>query len=280
METKANFVLIGAFTLAVVAAAFGFVFWFQNLGAAAQRTPLRIVFEGAASGLRTGGNVNFNGIKIGEVTSIKLDDPKRVVVITNVDKSAPIRKDSLVGLEFAGLTGVSSISLKGGSIEAGGVPVADDGVPTLMADPNAIQDIGEAVRATLQNVNKLVTDNQEALRVSMGNLEAFSKSLASNSARIDSIMAGVDALMGSKDGKEGELQLAAKSFRELAENLDKRSAGLISDGRILISDSRRTLADISRAVNNFDRNPTRVLFGSSNSDQRPPNPSDANARRR
>lgn len=280
METKANFVLIGAFTLAAVAAAFGFVFWFQNLGAAAQRTPLRIVFEGAASGLRTGGNVNFNGIKIGEVTSIKLDDPKRVVVITNVDKSAPIRKDSLVGLEFAGLTGVSSISLKGGSVEAGGVPVADDGVPTLMADPNAIQDIGEAVRATLQNVNKLVTDNQEALRVSMGNLEAFSKSLASNSARIDSIMAGVDALMGGKDGKEGELQLAAKSFRDLAENLDKRSAGLISDGRVLIGDSRRTLADISRAINNFDRNPTRVLFGSSNNDQRPPNPADANARRR
>ena len=129
METKANFVLIGAFTLAVIGAAFGFVFWFQSLGAAAQRMPLRIVFEGAASGLRTGGNVNFNGIKIGEVTSIKLDDPKRVVVITAVDKSAPIRKDSLVGLEFAGLTGVSSISLKGGTVEAGGVPVGDDGVP-------------------------------------------------------------------------------------------------------------------------------------------------------
>lgn len=180
METKANFVLIGAFTLAVVAAAFGFVFWFQNLGAAAARVPLRIVFEGAASGLRTGGNVNFNGIKIGEVTSIKLDDPKRVVVITSVDKSAPVRKDSLVGLEFAGLTGVSSISLKGGSIEAGGVPVAEDGVPTLTADPNAIQDIGEAVRGVLQNVNKLVTENQESLHESMANIQVFSKSLAAN----------------------------------------------------------------------------------------------------
>jgi len=271
METKANYVLIGAFTLAVVAAAFGFVFWFQNLGAAAQRVPLRIVFEGAASGLRTGGNVNFNGIKIGEVTSIKLDDPKRVVVIAAVDKSAPIRKDSLVGLEFAGLTGVSSISLKGGSVEAGGVPVAEDGVPTLTADPNAIQDIGEAVRGVLQNVNKLVTENQEALKSSMANIEVFSKSLASNSARIDSIMAGVDGLMGEK----GELQGAAKSFRELAENLDKRSAGLIIDGR-------RTLADISRAVNNFDRNPTRVLFGAGQKDAAPaaPNPSDARARQR
>ena len=272
METKANFVLIGAFTLAVVAAAFGFVFWFQNLGAAAARTPLRIVFEGAASGLRTGGNVNFNGIKIGEVTSIKLDDPKRVVVIASVDKNAPIRKDSLVGLEFAGLTGVSSVSLKGGSQEAGGVPVAEDGVPTLTADPNAIQDIGEAVRGVLQNVNKLVTENQEALHESMANIQVFSKSLASNAQRIDSIMAGVDGLMG----KEGELQGAAKSFRELADNLDKRSAGLIIDGR-------RTLADISRAVNNFDRNPTRVLFGSGSKDAAPAapsNPSDARAKQR
>ncbi len=288
METRANYLLIGSFTLAVIAAAFGFVFWFQNLGAVAQRTPIRIVFEGAASGLRTGGNVNFNGIKIGEVTSVKLDDPKRVVVLAAVDKSAPIRKDTLVGLEFAGLTGVSSVSLKGGSLEAPGVPPAEDGVPTLTADPDAIQDIGEAVRATLQNVNRLVNDNQEALHSSITNLEAFSKSLANNSSRIDNIMTGVESLMGAKDGTEGELQKAAKSFRELAENLDKRTGILLTDGRTLISDSRRTLADISRAVNNFDRNPTRVLFGASNTDTRPAqqgapaagNPSDARARAR
>ena len=134
------------------------------------------------------------------------------------------------------------------------------------------------MRATLQNVNRLVTDNQESLHNSISSLEAFSKSLSNNSARIDSIMIGVETLMGTKDGQEGELQQAAKSFRELADNLDKRTAGLIIDGR-------RALADISRAVNNFDRNPTRVLFGSSDSDARtgapapaPNNPNDARAK--
>jgi phospholipid/cholesterol/gamma-HCH transport system substrate-binding protein len=273
METRAHFALIGSLTLAVIAAAFGFVFWFQNITTAAQRTPLRIVFEGAASGLRTGGNVNFNGIRIGEVTSVKLDDPKRVVVITSVDKAAPIREDTLVGLEFAGLTGVSAVSLKGGSLEAPGVPAAEDGIPTLTADPNAIQDLGEAVRATLQNVNRLVIDNQEALRNSITNLEAFSKSLSTNSARIDSIITGVEALTGAKDGQEGELLQVVKSFRELADNLDKRSAALITDGR-------RALADISRAVNNFDRNPSRVIFGAGNSDaQSAPTPAPGKARR-
>jgi phospholipid/cholesterol/gamma-HCH transport system substrate-binding protein len=49
-----------------------------------------------------------------------------------------------------------------------------------------------------------------------------------------------------------------KSIRELADDFDKRSGALMTDGR-------KTLSDISRAVNNFDRNPTRVLFGASNS---------------
>ena len=75
METRANYVLIGAFTLAVIAAAFGFVLWFQSLHTTKLRSPIRIVFEGPASGLRNGGSVNFNGIRIGEVVSVKLDNP-------------------------------------------------------------------------------------------------------------------------------------------------------------------------------------------------------------
>ena len=84
METRANFVLIGSFTLAVIAAAFGFVLWFQSLHATKARSPIRIVFEGPASGLRNGGSVNFNGIRIGEVISVKLDNPRRVVALAMV----------------------------------------------------------------------------------------------------------------------------------------------------------------------------------------------------
>ena len=104
METRANFVLIGSFTLAVIAAAFGFVLWFQSLHTTKARSPVRIIFEGPASGLRNGGSVNFNGIRIGEVISVKLDNPRRVVALAMIENNAPIRKDTLVGLEFQGLT--------------------------------------------------------------------------------------------------------------------------------------------------------------------------------
>src|SRR5204863_2484397 len=155
METRANYVLIGAFTLAVIAAAFGFVLWFQSLHTTKQRSPIRIVFEGPASGLRNGGSVNFNGIRIGEVVSVKLDNPRRVVALAMVENNAPIRKDTLVGLEFQGLTGVAASSLKVGEEAAPPVPLDEDGAPTLTADPNRPQDVTGAIRATPPDVNKL-----------------------------------------------------------------------------------------------------------------------------
>ena len=268
METRANFVLIGSFTLAVIDAAFGFVLWFQSLHTTKARSPLRVVFEGSASGLRNGGSVNFNGIRVGEVISVKLDNPRRVVALAMVENNTPIRKDTRVGLEFQGLTGVAAIALKGGEETAPEVPLDSDGVRVLTADPNGLQDVTEAVRSTLQNINRVVADNQQAVKNALQNLETFTSSLSRNSAKIDGIMVkvdgvmakadnlmlGLDALAGGKDG--GELFQAVKSIRELAEDFDKRSGALMADGR-------RTLADISRAVNNLDRNPTRLLFGPS-----------------
>jgi phospholipid/cholesterol/gamma-HCH transport system substrate-binding protein len=114
-----------------------------------------------------------------------------------------------------------------------------------------------------------VADNQAAVKSSLHNLEIFTNSLARNSEKIDDVMAKVDGVMVKADnlmlglntlagGKEGgELFLTVKSIRELAEDFDKRSGLLMTDGR-------RTLGDISRAVNNLDRNPTRLLFGPAN----------------
>jgi phospholipid/cholesterol/gamma-HCH transport system substrate-binding protein len=246
---------------------------------------LRVIFEGPASGLRNGGNVNFNGIRIGEVISVRLDNPRRVVALAMVENNAPIRKDTFVGLEFQGLTGVAAISLRGGDEAAPPVPLDPDGIPVLTADPRALQDVTEAIRATLQNVNRIVADNQESVKNSLRNLETFTAALARNSEKIDNVMLKVDGVLGKADNlmlglntiaggnAGGDLNLMIKSIRELAEDFDKRSGALMADGR-------RTLSDISRAVNNFDRNPTRVLFGAGNSNNSAPEPAPKPVERR
>jgi len=281
METKASYTLIGFFTLAVILGVFGFVYWFQNLGGTSERTTYRIVFDGSVSGLRTGGAVLFNGIRVGEVTRLGLapDQTERVVATISVDKSAPIREDTRVGLEFQGLTGVAAVALSGGTFSKPPLTGTPDDPPTIVADPAATQDVTQAAREVLRRVDKLIADNETSLHNAIANIDTFSAALARNSERIDSVLAGIETLTGGKDGNGGEIGTAARSFTEatqslktLAENLDKRTAE-ISGGinrlsasgtrelEALSGDARRTLSELERTIRNLDRNPSRVLFG-------------------
>lgn len=316
METRANYVLIGLFTVAVVAGAFGFVYWFTNTGGVGERAKYAVVFNGPVSGLRTGANVLFNGIRVGEVTELQLDPaaPRQVIAVMAVDKTVPVRADTGIGLDFQGLTGIASISLKGGSAAA---PPLPGDPPRIVADQAVTQDVSgsarevlrkidsfvsdnqDSVRVSLRNIEKLtqvladnedsvrtsisniekvtqvLADHQESVRTSLRNIEKVSQVLADNSGRVDNILAGAERLMGSSD-KAGELADAARAVRAAAENLDKRtgeiSVGLsrfssigLREWERLAVEGRRTLGQIGRTVKDIERNPSRLLFGSSSS---------------
>ncbi|MBI1203576.1 MAG: MCE family protein [Rhodopseudomonas sp.] len=280
METRANYVLIGVFTLAVVAGVFGFIYWFQNIGGSGERAFYSIEFDGSVSGLRTGATVLFNGIKVGEVTGLKLDPakPQQVLATLSIDKSVAVRKDTQIGLEFQGLTGIAAVSLKGGDPQAP-VVVGTDAKgtpPVLVAPPGATQDVTQAARDTLRRLDDFIVANQKAFHSALDNIDKFTAALAKNSDHIDHIAAGLENLTGGPDGKGGEINEAARSIKTLADNLDKRTAeittsinGLTNNGsrqlESVSADAKRTLQSIDRAVRNFDRNPSRLIFGGSSS---------------
>jgi phospholipid/cholesterol/gamma-HCH transport system substrate-binding protein len=266
METKANYVLIGFFTLGVLAAAFAFVHWFRSIGKSTTSASYHVVFQGPVGGLRTGAAVLFNGMRVGEVSDLQLNrqDPKQVIATMKIDANTPVRSDTVVGLDFQGLTGISSIGLKGGDPTAGPLPEGPDGMPTLVADISATQDISASVREVLRKVDSFISDNSDSFHSSIRNVEVFTKSLKDNSEKIDRIVATVDkSLAGIEnltgDGKTpGEISDTLKSFRTVAEDVDKKTLKQLEG---LIADGRRALATFDRAVSNFDRNPSRVIFG-------------------
>jgi phospholipid/cholesterol/gamma-HCH transport system substrate-binding protein len=277
METKANYVLIGLFTLAVVVGVFGFVYWFQSIGTGGERASYRVVFDGSVSGLRTGANVLFNGLRVGEVADLRLnpDDPKQVLATISVDAKTPIRGDTKVGLNFQGLTGIANLSLSGGSLDQPPLVSNDGAPPVLRADPNASQDVTEAARELIKRIDGLVVENQESLHKSIVNVETITTALARNSDRFDNVMAGLEKMTSDKGDIQiaaGEIREAAKSFRQLSDNLDRRTAALtaeltrftgsgLREFQALSADGRRTLGEIERTVKNFDRNPQRLIFG-------------------
>ncbi len=252
MKTQASNLLIGSTTLAVIAAAFVGFLGFQKIHGIAQRSPLRIVFEGSASGLRKGGSVNFDGVQVGEIRSLKLDNPRKVVALTMVDNSAPIRKDTVVGLEFQGLTGVAAIALTGGAAAAPPVPLDEDGIPTLTADLSET----ESVRDTLRNVDRVLVGNQAMMKDALLSFETYTAALASKGEAIDSIirkadgafesfdgaMAKIDNIVpGLANGSADELYDKVRTIRELADSFNKRSGAFMEEGR-------RSLLDISQSA--------------------------------
>ena len=269
METRANYALIGLFMLAVTAGAFVFVYWFSRAGEGGDRAIYRVVFDGAVSGLRTGGAVFFNGIKVGEVSDLKLNsqNPRQVLASIAVDKSVPIRADARVGLDFQGLTGIASISIKGVSSDSPPLTVENGQLPTLIADPAATQDVTATIREVAVNASALVrrldediSENKESLRTTLTNIESFSTALGRNAERLDRVMAGLESMTASN--VKNELLDTTRSMRTLSDNLDKRTAEISAD-------ARRTLAELGRAIHNFDRNPQRVLFGPGSADAPP-----------
>jgi phospholipid/cholesterol/gamma-HCH transport system substrate-binding protein len=197
--------------------------------------------------------VNFDGVQIGEVLSLRLDNPRKVVAEVRVDKNAPIRKDTVVGLEFQGLTGIAAISLVGGDSSDPPVPADKDGVPTLTADLSEIQ----SIRDTLHNVDRVLVGNQSTIKDGLLSFETYTASLASRGdvidkaiAKADDAFAGFDnaiaridnLLPGFTDGKTDELFEKLRNIREFAQTFDKKSG-------IVIEEARQTLLDVSESAN-------------------------------
>jgi phospholipid/cholesterol/gamma-HCH transport system substrate-binding protein len=192
METRAPFIVVGAFVLAAIAAVFGFVYWLHNTAGTGARTVHHVQFDGSVSGLLVGAAVLFNGIRVGEVTNLGLaaDSPRRVDATIAVVSGTPVHPDTKVGLDFQGLTGVPVIALEGGK------GVGASASQTLVADPAAGQSMTQAARNALGRVDSVLEENAEPLKSTIANLKTFTEGLAKNSGALDSIVAGLVKMTG------------------------------------------------------------------------------------
>ena len=81
METRANYIAVGLMTLVAIVAAFFFIYWAGNYEGGDDRRALNVRIVGSVSGLAVGSAVQFNGIDVGRVTALGLDqsDPRFVI---------------------------------------------------------------------------------------------------------------------------------------------------------------------------------------------------------
>jgi phospholipid/cholesterol/gamma-HCH transport system substrate-binding protein len=231
METRANYALIGLFTLAVLVAGFGFVYWFSGRDASTKRDQYRVVFAGSVAGLNVGNSVLFNGLRVGEVKGIALvpEDPKAVMAVVEVDRNTPIKSDTKATLEVQMLSGVATIALTGGDPGAPKLESRPGAPPTIVAERSGFQDI----LATIQNigsraddvmvkVSKLIDDNRVPINDTVTNINKFSKALGDNAD-------GVNHLLASVSGAAVKIDRLATELEDLSKSLDKKKLAHIVD---------------------------------------------------
>lgn len=238
MESRANYALVGLFTLAVLAAAFGFVYWF-NSGGAGRKQDVRIIFSGTVTGLGRGSSVLFNGLRVGEVTRIELqpDDPRRIYAVVQVDNSTPLRVDTRARIEAQGLAGVVAVQLLGGD-PSSPVLTAQPGqpMPTIIAEKSEFQDILETVRAiasradtVLGNIDQLVKENAGSISTTVRNIEKFSTALGNNSDGIDKLMASFGQIADTISPLSQKLGTLSEELTEIVRSVDEKKVASIVD---------------------------------------------------
>ncbi len=252
METRANYALVGLFTLAVLGAAFGFVSWFSGLGATSDRREIRIVFSGSVTGLTRGSSVLFNGLRVGEVKNIQLfpDDPKSIFAIIDIAGTTPVREDTRARIEAQGLAGVVAIQLLGGQPDAPPL-LAKSGQPqpTIIAERSEVQDLLETVRNVarrtddlFERLGRLVDDNDDSIASTIRNVERFSAALGDNAEGISKMLASIS--------------VAAERVGPLALQLEEFSRDIAAIARQV------DVAKFNRTLDNLDTFTTALAGGS------------------
>ena len=298
METRANHVLIGLFTILVTLLGVVFALWAANYAANSDWDEYDVIFKEAVTGLGTGGIVQYNGINVGEVRKLSLDpkDPRKVIARIRLAAETPVKIDTKAKLAFVGLTGVAQIQLSGGLPESPRLlPTPEQRVPVIPTQPSALQNIAEAANDIVERLRTVLSDqNIERISGTLDDVHQVSSTIAAQKEDVAGLIrnlrdatAQLNVTLGKAQGSLDTIDkqvvdklpdIMAKLDRTLAllESTAKNANGMIADNREAVAsfsqdglaqvgptlaELRELMRDLRRVTSRLDRNPGGYVTG-------------------
>lgn len=277
METRAHHLMIGSFAIGISVLTVLFLMWIGKFEFNRQYAVYMLRFEGSVSGLSKAADVLYNGIKVGEVTTLEIDPerPSHVIVYIQVERKAPVKTDSYASLETQGLTGVAAIQLAGGTKEAKPL-VAKEGqdYPEIQTRKSVFQQLFAGAPELINRGNavldRLTTflnpDNQERFGLTIQHVERLTNNLATASNKFDSIASNLDKIIaGDAKGTLADVRGVADDIRQIMADArgplkDFARRGL-PELLLAISDARQMISSVDRAAQRLEASPSSLIFG-------------------
>lgn len=246
METKANYVLIGAFTLLTGIGMLLFGLWAAKYSTDRTWQDYHVVFREAVTGLSVGSPVQYNGIAVGSITKLSLspNDPGQVVARLRVDASTPIKADTRAKLAITSLTGPTIIQLTGGTPQSPALTAVDRSeAPLIQTTPSALQNISDTANRIVERLDTVFSDkNVASIGNTLQNLDDISSSLA---AQKDDLR----ALIVNAREAAAKLDTTLATTNGTMERLDRN---LVQQLPQLVNKLDGTLAKLDSAADNAD----------------------------
>lgn len=251
METRAHHILIGLFVVGIISAGTWFGLWLGKTGSDRAFNDYEIVFEEAVQGLSQGSTVQFNGIRVGDVSRLRLDpdDPRRVRARIRVNAETPVTTTTRARLAMAGITGISTIQLTSG--ELSGEPLVnsrdDDQVPVIVAELSpSLARLLSGSEDMMLHVNDLIIaaklllsdDNIQSVGRTLGHLEAITANLSGQGADMNR------ALVSMNKASEQ----AAKALAEATKVLGSVNGLLNSQGQATFDSARNAMVALESTL--------------------------------
>ncbi|HET6552512.1 MAG TPA: MlaD family protein [Dyella sp.] len=252
METRAHHVLIGLFTVIVVMAALLFGLWLAKSSSDRQFAYYQVVFNEAVTGLTQGGAVQYNGIKVGDVTQLKLDkqDPRKVIAWIRLGADTPVRQDTHAKLALTGVTGLAVIQLSGGSPQSPPLEGKNGELPVIVADPSPLSRLLANGEDLVMNINDVIA--RASALLSPENMDRVSRTL-------DHLDKATGAIADQRDDIRALLQQLAEASKRAndtlaqTQKLVQTTNSLVdTQGRATLDSARNALASVERVTANVD----------------------------
>ena len=246
METRANHILIGAFTLLTGLGLLLFGLWAAKYSSERHFQHYRVVFTEAVTGLSVGSPVQYNGIAVGSITELALDpmDPRKVVAHLRLNATTPVKTDTQAKLAITSLTGPTIIQLTGGSPQAPRLADASkEAMPVIATAPSALQNITDTANRIVERMDQILSDaNVASISATLGNLEQISQGLASRDE-------GTQALLVSARDAARKLETTLDTTNAAIGRLDHN---LVQQLPPILDKLETTLTKLDSAAGNAD----------------------------
>ena len=257
MERDAHYAAVGIATIALMAALAVFSIWLARLQFNNDYDVYDIVFYGPVRGLSEGGEVHFNGIRVGEVTDLNLDPQKgdQVIARIRVDAMTPVRVTSRAQLEPQGITGLNYIQITAGNPQSAILKeqYPANVVPVIQSQPSPIAELlsgsGTVLAQTVDALNRinrvLSDDNIRSFSTSLKNVESLSTELEARKGMLEQL----EQALTKANSAVAEFEALAVSSRAIVEG-DGRAA--VANINAAAEEARAAVASINRTVTNVE----------------------------